>query len=122
MQLEFVGARKESYRRDSRKPIVEEGTIEEDHRRRDFSMNAMAIHLAPDRFGDVVDPFNGIAHLYAGLLRTPLEPQTTFEDDALRMIRGARFAVQLVFRISKDAFQAMTRQPDRAKMLSQGDR
>ena len=119
MQLEFVGARKESYRRDSRKPIVEEGTIEEDQRRRDFSINAMAIHLAPDRFGDVVDPFNGIADLEAGLLRTPLEPQTTFEDDPLRMIRGARFAAQLDFRISKDAFQAMTRQRDRVKILSQ---
>src|SRR5690625_6010396 len=119
MQLEFVGARKESYRRDSRKPNVEEGTSEEDQRRRDFSINAMAIHLAPDRFGDVVDPFNGIADLEAGLLRTPLEPQTTFEDDPLRMIRGARFAAQLDFRISKDAFQAMTRQRDRVKILSQ---
>lgn len=119
MELEFVGARKESYRRDSRKPIVEDGTIEEDQRRRDFTINAMAVHLAPDRFGEVVDPFNGIADLEAGLLRTPLDPQTTFEDDPLRMIRGARFAAQLDFRISKDAFQAMIRQRDRVKILSQ---
>ncbi len=119
MELEFVGARKESYRRDSRKPIVEDGTIEEDQRRRDFTINAMAVHLAPDRFGEVVDPFNGIADLEAGLLRTPLDPQTTFEDDPLRMIRGARFAAQLDFRISEDAFQAMIRQRDRVKILSQ---
>lgn len=119
MELEFVGARKESYRRDSRKPIVEDGTIEEDQRRRDFTINAMAVHVAPDRFGEVVDPFNGIADLEAGLLRTPLDPQTTFEDDPLRMIRGARFAAQLDFRISEDAFQAMIRQRDRVKILSQ---
>ena len=117
--LEFVGARKESYRRDSRKPIVEEGTIGEDQLRRDFTVNAMAIDLAPDRFGEIVDPFSGIADLETGLLRTPLDPLATFEDDPLRMIRGARFAAQLDFRIADDAYRAMIQTRERVRILSQ---
>lgn len=117
--LEFVGARRESYRRDSRKPIVEEGSIEDDQYRRDFTINAMAIVIAPDGFGDVVDPFGGIDDLEAGILRTPLDPRRTFEDDPLRMIRAARFAAQLGFKIHPDAFEAMKEQAARVRILSQ---
>ncbi len=117
--LEFVGARKESYRRDSRKPIVEEGTIKDDQHRRDFTVNAMAVHITPERFGDVVDPFGGLDDLDARILRTPLDPERTFEDDPLRMIRGARFAAQLGFRIHGDAFAAMNTKAERVEILSQ---
>ena len=117
--LEFVAARKESYRRDSRKPLVEDGTLEDDQRRRDFTVNALGLHLAPARFGDVLDPFDGVADLERGLLRTPLDPHTTFEDDPLRMIRGARFAAQLGFRIDEAAFEAMRDVAARVEILSQ---
>lgn len=119
MVLEFVGARRESYRRDSRKPIVEEGTLEDDQYRRDFTVNAISVHLSPDRFGEVIDPFNGRTDLADGILRTPLEPSRTFEDDPLRMIRAARFAAQLNFTIHRDAFNAMKAQAKRVRILSQ---
>lgn len=117
--LEFVGARKESYRSHTRKPIVEEGTIEEDQSRRDFTINAMAIEIVPDRFGRLIDPFDGLADLEARVLRTPRDPHRTFEDDPLRMIRGARFAAQLDFRLHPDAFQAMKEKAERVGILSQ---
>lgn len=117
--LEFVGARKESYRRHSRKPIVEEGSIEDDQFRRDFTVNAMAIYLTPDHIGDLVDPLDGIGDLQAGILRTPRDPHRTFEDDPLRMIRGARFASQLGFRLDEPAFEAMRDSSSRVDILSQ---
>jgi poly(A) polymerase len=117
--LEFVGARRESYRRNSRKPIVEEGTIEDDQQRRDFTVNAMAIHLIPERFGELIDPFDGLSDLESRLLRTPLEARRTFEDDPLRMIRGARFAAQLGFRLDDSALDAMRDAAARVEILSQ---
>ena len=119
VMLEFVGARRESYRRDSRKPIVEAGTLKEDQYRRDFTVNAMSVHLSPDRFGEVVDPFDGQTDLGAGILRTPLDPLQTFEDDPLRMIRAARFAAQLGFDIHPDTYAGMKTKADRVKILSQ---
>ena len=119
MVLEFVGARRESYRRDSRKPLVEEGTLEDDQYRRDFTVNAMSIHLSPERFGEVIDPFDGRLDLAEGVLRTPLEPEKTFADDPLRMIRAARFAAQLGFSVHPDAFDAMKTQAKRVRILSQ---
>jgi len=117
--LEFVAARKESYRSDSRKPIVEDGTLEDDQYRRDFTVNAMAIHLAPDRFGDLLDPFDGRRDLERQTIETPLDPEETFEDDPLRMIRAARFATQLEFRVSDRVFEAMGTQAERVEILSQ---
>ena len=111
--LEFVGARTESYRRDSRKPIVEEGTLADDLARRDFTVNAMAFDLSPDRFGALVDPFDGRADLERGLLRTPLDPARTFDDDPLRIIRAGRFAAQLEFRIDPSTLIGMRRHADR---------
>ena len=117
--LEFVGARKESYRADSRKPIVEDGTLEEDLARRDFTINALAIALNEGRFGNVIDPFGGMIDLVGKKLRTPLDPRETFEDDPLRMLRAARFAAQLGFTIDTDALRAMQEKAPRVEILSQ---
>ncbi len=118
LALEFVGARKESYRRESRKPVVEDGSLMDDLRRRDFTINAMAASMNPDRFGVLEDPFDGLAHLSEGILRTPLDPGITFEDDPLRMIRAARFATRLQFRIAAQALHAMKRQAGRIAIVS----
>ena len=117
--LEFVAARTESYRKSSRKPIVEDGTLEDDQHRRDFTINAMAIHLAPDRYGELIDPFDGLQDLERETIRTPLDPHATFEDDPLRMIRAARFATQLAFRVSDPVFAAMQEKAHRIDILSQ---
>jgi len=119
LELEFVAARTESYRSHSRKPDVEAGTLEDDQYRRDFTVNAMAIHLAPEQFGDLIDPFDGRRDLARQTIDTPLDPEETFEDDPLRMIRAARFATQLEFRVSDRVFDAMGTKADRVEILSQ---
>ena len=117
-EVEFVGARKESYNRDSRKPIVEDGTLEDDQNRRDFTINAMAVCLNKDRFGELVDPFDGVYDLEDGIIATPLDPDITFSDDPLRMMRCVRFATQLNFQIEDETYAALSRNAERLKIIS----
>ena len=117
-EVEFVGARKESYSHDSRKPVVEDGTLEDDQNRRDFTINALAVCLNRERFGELVDPFGGVDDLWDGIIRTPLDPDVTFSDDPLRMMRCVRFATQLNFLIEDETFEALERNADRIRIVS----
>jgi len=118
LDIEFVGARKESYESNSRKPYTEKGTLRDDQYRRDFTINALALDLRPERYGDLVDPFNGLDDLKNGIIRTPLEPEVTFSDDPLRMLRAIRFATRLNFKIENTCLEAIKSQSARLEIIS----
>ncbi len=118
IEIEFVGARKESYKEDSRNPIVENGTLQDDQNRRDFTINALALDLSEENFGNLLDPFNGVQDLNDQIIRTPLNPDITYSDDPLRMMRAIRFATQLGFRIEEESLEAITRNNERIKIIT----
>lgn len=118
LEVEFVGARKESYRSDSRKPTVENGSLQDDQNRRDFSINALALSLHKDNFGDIIDPFGGLVDLEKQIIRTPLEPAKTYSDDPLRMMRAIRFATQLDFKIERESLEAISENASRLQIIS----